>query len=114
MAHATIHIATAAKSGAVTAALGAAMADVRAGRSGSVPPHLRDGHYPGAQRLGNARDYVYPHAVADGIATQQYPPDELVGVDYYEPTGHGAERTIAERLPKLRRVVRGRSTDPRP
>ncbi len=109
LAHATIHLATTAKSGAVTAALGVAMDDIRGGKSGSVPPHLRDGHYPGAKRLGNAQRYVFPHSLPDGIATQQYPPDELVGRNYYEPTGRGGERAIAERLPKLRRVVRGES-----
>ncbi|WP_111765196.1 replication-associated recombination protein A [Nakamurella deserti] len=107
LAQATIHIATAPKSGAVTSALGAAMGDVQAGRSGSVPPHLRDGHYPGAAKLGNAQTYVFPHALPDAIATQQYPPDELVGRDYYEPTGRGAERALAERVPRLRRAVRG-------
>ncbi len=88
------------------------MADVQAGRSGSVPPHLRDGHYPGAAKLGNARTYVFPHDLPDAIARQQYPPDELVGRDYYQPTGRGAERALAERVPRLRRVVRGeKSTD---
>ena len=107
LAQATIHIATAPKSGAVTSALGAAMADVQAGKSGSVPPHLRDGHYPGAAKLGNAQTYVFPHDLPDAIARQQYPPDELVGRDYYRPTGRGAERALAERVPRLRRVVRG-------
>ena len=37
---------------------------------------------------------------------QQYPPDELVGVDYYQPTTHGAEREIATRLDKLRAIIR--------
>ncbi|KXF86575.1 ATPase AAA [Rhodococcus ruber Chol-4] len=107
LAQATIHIATAPKSGAVTAALGAAIADVKAGRSGAVPAHLRDGHYAGAQKLGNAVGYRYPHDHPDGVLAQQYAPDELVGVDYYTPTGHGAERELAQRVPKLRRIVRG-------
>jgi putative ATPase len=107
LAQATVHIATAPKSNAVTTAIDAAMAEVRAGRSGSVPPHLRDGHYPGAKRLGNAQRYIYPHDRPEGIAAQQYPPDELVGRDYYQPTGRGAERPIADRLPKLRQAIRG-------
>ncbi|MGW0043341.1 replication-associated recombination protein A [Rhodococcus sp. NPDC003348] len=107
LAQATIHIATAPKSGAVTAALGAAMADIRAGKAGTVPSHLRDGHYAGAQKLGNAIGYKYPHDTTDGVLAQQYPPDELVGVDYYEPTTHGAEREIGARVGKLRRIVRG-------
>jgi putative ATPase len=107
LAQATVHIATAPKSNAVTTAIGAAMQDVRQGAVGTVPPHLRDGHYAGAQKLGNATGYRYPHNVPDGVLAQQYPPDELVGRDYYEPTRRGSERAIAERLPKLRRAVRG-------
>ncbi|MFZ2529010.1 MAG: replication-associated recombination protein A [Rhodococcus sp. (in: high G+C Gram-positive bacteria)] len=107
LAQATIHIATAPKSGAVTAALGAAIADVKAGRAGPVPPHLRDGHYQGAQGLGNAIGYRYPHDDPDGVVAQQYPPDDLVGVDYYRPTARGTERELSARVPKLRRVVRG-------
>ena len=107
LAQATIHLATAPKSGAVVAAIGAAMADVAAGKAGAVPAHLRDGHYAGAARLGNAQGYRYPHNDPDGVLPQQYPPDELVGVDYYEPTDHGAERDVAVRVGKLRRIVRG-------
>ena len=107
LAQATIHLATAPKSNAVVMAVDAAMADVREGRAGSVPPALRDGHYPGAAKLGNARAYVYPHDRPGAVVAQQYPPDELVGRDYYRPTGHGAERALAERVPKLRRTIRG-------
>jgi putative ATPase len=107
LAQATIHLATAPKSNAVVAGIDAALADVRAGRIGTVPPHLRDGHYAGAAKLGNAQGYRYPHDVAEGVLAQQYPPDELVGEDYYNPTTRGAERTLAERVPKLRRTIRG-------
>ncbi|KUI42110.1 AAA family ATPase [Mycobacterium sp. IS-1590] len=106
LAHATVHLATAPKSNAVTTALGAAMADIRAGKAGMVPPHLRDGHYSGAEKLGNAVGYQYSHDDPDGVVPQQYPPDELVGVDYYQPTTHGAEREIATRLDKLRAIIR--------
>lgn len=108
LAHATVHLATAPKSNAVTTALGAAMADIRAGKAGLVPPHLRDGHYSGAAKLGNAQGYRYPHDDPDGIVPQQYPPDDLVGVDYYKPTTRGAEREIAGRLDKLRTILRRR------
>jgi putative ATPase len=106
LAHATIHLATAPKSNAVISALGAAMSDVRQGRAGLVPTHLRDGHYSGAEGLGNAIGYKYSHDDPDGVVPQQYPPDELVGVDYYQPTNHGAEREIAGRLDKLRAIIR--------
>ena len=112
LAHATVHLATAPKSNAVTTALSAAMSDVRAGKSGSVPAALRDGHYSGAARLGHAQGYRYPHDDPDGVVPQQYPPDELVRVDYYKPTAHGAEREIAGRLDKLRAIIR-RGLSPR-
>jgi putative ATPase len=106
LAHATVHLATAPKSNAVTTALGAAMNDIRAGKAGLVPAHLRDGHYAGAAQLGNAVGYRYPHDDPDGVVPQQYPPEEVVGVDYYKPTNHGAEREIASRLDKLRAIIR--------
>jgi putative ATPase len=106
LAHATVHLATAPKSNAVTSALGAAMSDIREGKAGLVPAHLRDGHYSGAAKLGNAIGYKYSHEDPDGVVPQQYPPDEIVGVDYYRPTNHGAEREIAGRLDKLRAIIR--------
>lgn len=108
LAHATVHLATAPKSNAVTTALSAAMSDIRAGKAGLVPAHLRDGHYSGAARLGHAKGYRYPHDDPDGIVPQQYPPDEVVGTDYYRPTGRGHEREIAGRLAKLRAIIRRR------
>lgn len=106
LAQATIHLATAPKSPGVVAALEAAMADVAAGKAGPVPPHLRDGHYAGAAALGNAQGYRYPHDHPDGVLAQQYAPDELVGVNYYEPTPHGHERSVRERLERLRSRTR--------
>ncbi|MCV7150889.1 replication-associated recombination protein A [Mycolicibacterium pyrenivorans] len=108
LAHATVHLATAPKSNAVTTALGAAMGDIRAGKAGLVPAHLRDGHYSGASKLGNAIGYKYSHDDPDGVVAQQYPPDELVGVDYYRPTGRGVEREISTRVEKLRAIIRRR------
>src|SRR4029077_16153883 len=105
-AHATVHLAPAPKSNAVTTPLGAALNDIREGKAGLVPTHLRDGHYSGAAKLGNAIGYKYSHDDPDGVVPQQYPPDELVGVDYYQPTTHGAEREIATRLDKLRAIIR--------
>jgi putative ATPase len=106
LAHATIHLATAPKSNAVVAAIGSAMNDIKAGKAGLVPSHLRDGHYLGAEALGNAVGYKYSHDDPDGVVPQQYPPDELVGVDYYRPTDHGAERDIASRVDRLRAIIR--------
>jgi putative ATPase len=107
LAQATVHLALAPKSNAIVSAIDSALADVRAGKAGSVPPALRDGHYPGAAKLGHAQRYVYPHDLPEGVAEQQYPPDELVGRDYYTPASRGAERHLAERLAKLRAAIRG-------
>ncbi|MFC0540915.1 replication-associated recombination protein A [Kutzneria chonburiensis] len=107
LAQAAIHLATAPKSNSVVVAIDAALSDVRRGSAGTVPPHLRDGHYAGAKKLGNAQGYRYPHDVPEGVVTQQYPPDDLVGTDYYNPTSRGNERALSERVPKLRKVIRG-------
>lgn len=106
LAEATIYIATAPKSNAVITAIDAAIADVKAGRFGQVPLHLRDAHYPGAKRMGHGKGYRYPHSDPRGVSPQQYLPDELTGREYYEPTSHGHERELAERLDKIRRITR--------
>ena len=72
-----------------------------------VPVHLRDGSYPGAGRLGHGKGYRYAHDAERGVAEQQYPPNALVGTDYYRPTDRGAERDIATRLARLRAIIRG-------
>jgi len=106
LAQAVVHLATAPKSNAVTVAMGESVADVRAGLAGPVPAGLRDAHYSGAKKLGHGKTYVYPHAHPDGIVPQQYPPDALVGKDYYRPTNRGAEAAIGARLGKLRAILR--------
>ena len=108
LAQATVHLATAPKSNAVITGIDTALADVRAGATGAVPAHLRDGHYAGSARLGHAQGYRYPHDSPDGVLAQQYPPDALVGRNYYEPRPHGAERALSERMTRLRRIIRGR------
>jgi putative ATPase len=107
LSHATIALALAPKSNAATTAIGAALADVRAGLAGPVPPHLRDGHYKGAAKLGHAQGYVYPHDVPGAIAAQQYAPDAVHGKHYYEPTRYGAEARYADVVEKVRERLRG-------
>ncbi|GAB2971418.1 replication-associated recombination protein A [Frigoribacterium salinisoli] len=108
MAEAVVYLATAPKSNRSYHALDAALADVRAGRAGRVPKHLRDAHYPGAKRLGHGKGYKYAHDAEFGVVEQQYLPDELVGSTYYDPTANGHERDLSARLEKLRRITRGR------
>lgn len=105
LAHATVHAAIAPKSNAVVVGIGEAMSDVRAGGIGRVPIHLRDGHYPGAGALGHGVEYIYPHDIPEGVARQQYLPDELRDRTYYRPTHRGAEASwgeVARRVAELR------------
>jgi putative ATPase len=107
LAQATIALAVAPKSNAVTRAIDAAGADVRAGRIGPVPAHLRDAHYPGAKKIGQGVGYVYSHDQPFGIAEQQYAPDAVADARYYQPTSLGAEAAIQERWERVRRIIRG-------
>jgi putative ATPase len=95
LAHAVVYIATAPKSNRVTAAIGAALGDVREGRTLAVPEHLRDAHYKGAKKLGHGAGYKYSHDYEGGYVPQAYLPE---GRRYYEPTEHGLEKRVKERL----------------
>ncbi len=107
LAEAVVYLATAPKSNASYNGVNAAIADVKAGRMGVVPMHLRDAHYPGAKRLGRGKGYVYSHDAEHGVARQQYLPDVLDGTEYYTPTGNGYEREVGPRLERLRKITRG-------
>jgi putative ATPase len=98
LAHAVVYLATAPKSNRAAAALWQAQADVRERPAGAVPPHLRDASYPGARRLGHGKGYDYPHDDPRGWVPQTYRPPELGERVYYEPSPHGDEREIAERM----------------
>ena len=108
LAEAVVYLATAPKSNAAYMGIDKAIADVRAGRIGRVPKPIRDAHYAGAKKLGHGKGYRYPHDVELGVVEQQYPPTELLGAAYYEPTEHGNERDVSARWAKLRRIVRGK------
>ena len=107
LAEAVVYLATAPKSNAAYLALDAAIADVRSGKIGRVPKHLRDAHYAGAKKLGHGKGYRYSHDSELGVVPQQYLPDELRDTRYYLPTEHGNERDVKARLEKLRRIIRG-------
>ena len=108
LAEAVVYLATAPKSNAAYLGIDKAIADVRAGRIGRVPKGMRDAHYGGAKKLGHGKGYKYPHDAEHGVVEQQYPPTELLGARYYEPTEHGHEREVSARWAKLRRIVRGK------
>jgi putative ATPase len=102
IAEAALYIATAPKSNSSIAAIDAALADVRSGRTLAVPEHLRDASYAGAKRLGHGTGYQYAHAFSDHFVVQDY-----LGSDkqYYEPTEQGHEKLIQDRVAKWRRLM---------
>jgi putative ATPase len=99
MTEAAVYIATAPKSNAVVRAIGEAMRDVEQQRAGQVPVHLRDSSHPQVVRqLGHGVGYEYPHDFPGGFVKQNYWPIGFSGRRYYEPTTHGAEAAVKERL----------------
>lgn len=84
LAEAALLMATAPKSNSAAAAIDAAMADVRAGKTGDIPAHIKDAHYGGAQKLGRGLTYQYPHAFPNHWVRQQYLPDEIKDAHYYD------------------------------
>ncbi|HEY2330605.1 MAG TPA: replication-associated recombination protein A [Acidimicrobiales bacterium] len=98
LAHAVVHLATSPKSNAVITALGRAQADVRDLPPGEVPIHLRDAHYRGAASLGHGQGYNYPHDDPRGWVDQAYRPPELAERRYYQPSAHGHEQEIRDRM----------------
>ena len=100
LSQAAAYVACAPKS---NAALGIfkAQADVEHVQISGVPMHLRDAHYPGAQKLGHGKGYQYAHDFPGGFVPQQYLPDELADKIYYRPSGNGVEKKIKESLEKL-------------
>ncbi len=84
-------------------ALGAATAHIRrARRRPSLLPHLRDGHYAGAEKLGRGVGYEYPHDAPDAVGDQPLAPEGLEGERFYEPTDRGWEAEAAARLREIR------------
>lgn len=99
LAQAVTYLATAPKSNASYLAVDAALDDVRTKRVLPVPTHLRDGHYPGAKRLGHAEGYQYAHDAPEGWVDQDY-----LGVErtYYQPVDRGFEAELKRRVEEQR------------
>ena len=113
LAQAVVHLATAPKANRVTVALGRAGVDARTSGVGEVPMHLRDAHYRGAAQLGHGDGYRYPHDDPTGWVDQRHRPDEVEGNVYYDPSSHGAESEVAERMADRRQADRGAENDGR-
>ena len=84
LADAVILVATAPKSNTGEAGINAAMADLQKGRTGPIPRHLQNKHFDGEDAAVKGQHYKYPHAYPDGWVAQQYLPDALEGVQYYQ------------------------------
>jgi len=107
LAQAVVHNATAPKSNSSYLGINEAIADIRAGRGGPVPVHLRGSGYAGATRLGHGEGYRYAHDDAAGVVAQQYLPDDLLmDANYYRPTDRGFEQTLSSRWARLKERIR--------
>lgn len=107
LAQAVVHNALAPKSNAAYVGINEAIADVRAGKGGPVPPPLRGSSYSGASDLGHGVGYRYSHDAPGGVSQQQYLPDDLVDAAYYRPTDRGFEQRVAPLWESIRARIRG-------
>lgn len=108
LSEAVIAVAVAPKSNRAYLAIDAALGDIRQGKGGPVPPHLRDAHYSGAQALGHGVHYIYAHDAPHHVAAQYYLPEDLRGTSYYRPTTNGNEAMLTKRLAALRELLKVR------
>ncbi|MDO5409017.1 MAG: replication-associated recombination protein A [Lachnospiraceae bacterium] len=102
LSQAAVYVACAPKSNSSYMAIDQALEDVRKRKIVTIPPHLQDAHYSGAEKLGHGTTYQYAHAYPEHYVKQQYLPDELTGVTFYHPGNLGYEKKMAERLEHLR------------
>lgn len=102
LAAAVIELCLSPKSNSAMMAIDAALSDIRAGKSGEVPAHLKDAHYKSAKRLGRGIGYKYPHDFENGWVKQQYLPDTLKFARYYDPKKTGKfEQALAQVYEKI-------------
>lgn len=105
LAVAVIDLCLSPKSNSAITAIDNALADIRAGKAGEVPDHLRDAHYAGAEKLGHGVDYKYPHNYPNDWVAQDYLPDKLLGSHYYEAKATGKyEQVLKQQLERLRQA----------
>lgn len=103
LAEAVLYVCGAPKSNSAIMAIDRAMEAVRTTAVKTVPPHLQDAHYGGAAELGRGIGYQYAHDYPEHYVSQQYLPDELCGQCFYEPGELGYEKTMKERLSRLKK-----------
>lgn len=102
LSQAASYVACAPKSNASCEAVSLAMETVRETGDLPIPPHLRDAHYKGAQKLGRGTGYKYAHDYPNHYVEQQYLPYELNGKEFYKPTGNGYEAKIREHMKRIK------------
>ncbi len=98
LTQATVYLAAAPKSNALTLAMAEARELIRNGESPNVPAHLRDSHYRGASKIGHGDGYRYAHDAPHHVVKQRYFPDGVQPRPLYRPTDMGREEALAERL----------------
>lgn len=103
LAQAVILLATAPKSNSAITAIDSALDDVRNVDYGNIPSSLQDGHYAGAQKLGKAQGYKYPHVYPDSWVEQQYLPDNIKDRVYYNYGSNKAEQTAKEYWSRIKK-----------
>lgn len=101
LAHATLHIACAPKSNSATKALAAAKQALKSAPVQPVPLPLRDKGGKASKRVGHGQGYVYSHDFPEGISGEDYLATPL---HLYEPSAHGLEPRIADRLARWRQL----------
>ena len=84
LADAVIMVALAPKSNSGHDAINLAMQDVKLGKGGPIPRQLQNMHYDGEDNNNKGQHYIYPHDYPNHYTYQQYLPDALKGVRYYE------------------------------
>jgi len=102
LAQAVLLLATAPKSNSVICAIDDAIADIKSKDIGDIPLHLKDGHYEGAKKLGHALEYRYPHNYPDNYIAQQYLPDNIKDVVYYNYGNNKTEKSAHEYWKKIK------------
>jgi len=105
LAQATVYLATAEKSNALYRGLGDARREVRDRPIEDVPLHLRNAPTRMMKGLGYGKGYAYAHDLEEGIARMNCLPEGLVGRQFFQPTDHGYERRISERVERWRKLV---------
>jgi putative ATPase len=103
LAQAVILLATAPKSNSAITAIDSALDDVRNVDYGNIPSNLQDGHYAGAQKLGKAQGYKYPHVYPNSWVDQQYLPDNLKDRVYYTYGANKTEQTAKEYWARIKK-----------